>query len=180
MSTQSKTFLFQAIRFCKTVLNQTIQFRISTVFVHQQLNVKTVLFQPIQFSLSLQFSSNWPIDRTLSGAASPSQSGLGNDGNEGVLRIPQSYKFTWTSPLDYLVSYIRTLFEGGHSCTVGVFYSPSRLSNVEQGTYIYIYIYIYILCWAKSVSSCRSSTYIKWRRKLQWSRYLKFKILNSK
>ena len=32
------------------------------------LNVKTPLFQAIQFSISTQFSSIWPIDMTLSGA----------------------------------------------------------------------------------------------------------------
>ncbi len=48
----SKTFLSQAIQFCQTVLFQTIQFKISIVFVHTQLNVKTVLFQIIQFSVS--------------------------------------------------------------------------------------------------------------------------------
>ena len=52
--------------------------------VYTQLNVKIVLFRTIQFS------SIWPIDRTLSGATTPSQSGPGSDGNEGVLHIPQS------------------------------------------------------------------------------------------
>ena len=33
-----------------------------------QLNIKTVLFQTIQSSISTQFNSIWPIDRTLSGA----------------------------------------------------------------------------------------------------------------
>ena len=55
------------IHFGQTVLIQTIQFGISTVFVHTQLNVKAVLFQTIQFSISTQFSSIWSIDRTLSG-----------------------------------------------------------------------------------------------------------------
>ena len=50
--------------------------------------LKTVLFQAIQFSISAQFSSIWPIDRTLSGATTPGQSGPGSDGNTGVLRIP--------------------------------------------------------------------------------------------
>ena len=63
-----------------------IQF--SIVFVYKQLNVKTFLFQTIQFSISTQFSSIWPIDRTLSGATTPGQSRPGSDGNEGVLYIP--------------------------------------------------------------------------------------------
>ena len=36
----------------------------------------------------MQFSSIWPIDRTLLGATTPGQSEPGSDGNEGVLRIP--------------------------------------------------------------------------------------------
>ena len=35
----------------------------------------------------MQVSSIWPIDRALSGATIPGQSGPGNNGNEGVLRI---------------------------------------------------------------------------------------------
>ena len=59
--------------------------------------------------ISTQFISIWPKDRTLSGATTPGQSGRGNDGNEGVLRIPQSSNITGISPSDCLVSYIRTL-----------------------------------------------------------------------
>ena len=47
-----------------------------------------VLFQSIQ--ISSQFSSIWPIDRTLSGVANLGQSGPWSDGNEGVLRIPNA------------------------------------------------------------------------------------------
>ena len=32
-------------------------------------------------------SSIWPIDKTLSGATTPGQSGPGSKGNEGVLHI---------------------------------------------------------------------------------------------
>ena len=49
---------------------------------------KTVLFQTIQFGISKQFSSVWPIDRILSGTTTPSQRGPDNDDNERVLRIP--------------------------------------------------------------------------------------------
>ena len=64
-----------------------------------------VLFQAIQLSISIQFSSIWPIDRTLSSATTPGQSGPGSDGNEEVLHIPQSSRFTGASPSDCLVSY---------------------------------------------------------------------------
>ena len=69
------------------------------------MNVKTFLFPKIQFSLSTQFSSVWPIDKALLGATTPGQSGPGSDGNKGVLRIPQSSRFTEASPSDYLLSY---------------------------------------------------------------------------
>ena len=54
----------------------------------------------------MQFSSIQPIDRTLSGATILGQCGLGSDGNEGVLHIPQSSSITGTSPSDCLVSYL--------------------------------------------------------------------------
>ena len=61
------------------------------------LNIKTVLFQAIQFSKSMLFSSIWPIDMTLSGATTPGQIGPGRDGNEEVLCIPQSSCIIGTS-----------------------------------------------------------------------------------
>ena len=67
---------------------------------------KTVLFQTIQFSISTQFSSIWPIDRTLSSATTPGQSGPQSDSNEGVLCFPQNSSITETSPSDCLVSYL--------------------------------------------------------------------------
>ena len=72
------------------------------------------------------------MDRALSGATMPDQSGPGSDGNEGVLRIPQRSSTAGTSSSDCLVSY------AGHSSggvlplcrgAVSVFYSPSRLGN---------------------------------------------------
>ena len=69
------------------------------------LNIKAILFQALQFSISTQFISIWPIDRTLSGATISSKSGPGRDGNERVLHILQKSGFTVTSPSDRLVSY---------------------------------------------------------------------------
>ena len=62
----------------------------------------------------------------LSGATIPGHSGPGSNGNEGVLRIPQSASITGTSPSDCLVSYpgyssVVPLYRGA----VGVFYSSS-------------------------------------------------------
>ena len=80
----------------KTVLFQTIQFSISTQFKCQ----KTAPFPTNQSSISIQFSSSWSIDRTLSGANSPGQSGPGSDSNEGILWILQSSSITGTDPSD--------------------------------------------------------------------------------
>ena len=66
---------------------------------------KTVLFQTIQFILSTQFTSIWPIDRTLSGATTSGQSGPGSDGNKMVFHIPQNSHITGPSPLVCLKSY---------------------------------------------------------------------------
>ena len=53
-----------------------------TVFwvVYAHLNIKTVLFQVIQFSIRIQLSSIWPIDRTLSGVATLGQKKPKSDG----------------------------------------------------------------------------------------------------
>ena len=50
-------------------------------------------------------SSIWSIDRTLSGASTPSQSGPGNDGNEEVLHIHKSSNTTGGSQSACLVPY---------------------------------------------------------------------------
>ena len=60
----------------------------------------------------MQFNSIWPIDRTLSGATTPAKSGPGSNGNEGVLRIPQSSSISGTSPSDCFVSYSEQLWRG--------------------------------------------------------------------
>ena len=68
----------------------------------------------------MQFSSIWPIDRTLSGATTPGQSGSGSVGIEGVLHIPQSSSITGTSPTDCLVLYL------GHSWGGGSYFSAEK------------------------------------------------------
>ena len=60
------------------------------------------------------------------------QSGHASNGNERVLRIPQSSSITGTSPSDCLVSYPGHLFGGGLPFCRGlgsVFYSPSQLGK---------------------------------------------------
>ena len=96
---------------------------------------KTALFQEIQFSIRTKFSSIWLINRTLSDATTPNQSGPGSEGNEGVLRIPQNSSITGTSSLDFFVQY------PGHSLgvvlplcrgAVVVFYSLKRLARFKE------------------------------------------------
>ena len=111
-------------------INHCRLFNAKSIFIHKQLyfeqfgfawahslNIKTVLFQTIQFNISTQLSSIWPIHRTLSSATTPGQSGPGSDGNEGVFNIPQIFSITGISPSECLVSY------PGHS--LGEFFPPS-------------------------------------------------------
>ena len=56
-------------------------------------------------------SSIWSIERALSGATIPGQSGPGSDDNEGVLHIPQSSR-TGALPSDCLVFYPGHMLEG--------------------------------------------------------------------
>ena len=93
----------------------------------------SVLFQTIQFSITTQFCSIWPIDWTIWGANTRGLSGPWSGGNKCVLCTPQSSSINRTSPSDCLVSYL------GHSfgkrvvplCSVvvGVFYNPSPLGE---------------------------------------------------
>ena len=73
-------------------------------------------------------SSICVIDRTQSGATTPSQSGHGSECNEGVLCIPQSLSITGASPSNCLVSYaVHSLGGVLPHCrdAVGVFYCLS-------------------------------------------------------
>ena len=56
------------------------------------------------------------MDRTLSGATTPGQSGPGSDDNEDLLRILQSSMINGASPSDCLVSYPGHSWEG--SCNI--------------------------------------------------------------
>ena len=89
----------------KTVLFNQFSLAEYSFFVYTQLNVKTVIFQTIQFSIGTQFSSIWPRERTLPGTTNLGQSGPRGDGNKGVLHIPQRSSITGASTSDHLVSY---------------------------------------------------------------------------
>ena len=69
-------------------------------------------------------SSIWHIDRTLSGATTPSQSGHRSNGNEEVICIPQSSSITGAAPSDCL------MFISGHTLgEVGLFTPLQRCSR---------------------------------------------------
>ena len=91
---------------------------------------------------SVSNSSIWPTGRTLSGATTPDQSGLGSNGNEGILRIPQSSSITGASPSDCLVSYkghkLGCVSYPSAGMQLAYCTALSRLDCVRQA-YIYIY-----------------------------------------
>ena len=115
LSTQfncQKTFLFQAIQFSQTVLIETIQFSIRT-----------------------QFSSIWPIDRTQSGATTPSPEWTRERRQwMGTLHSPE-LQHHWNLTFRLFSVLSRTLVGGGvlrlFRGVVGVFCSPSRQGNWE-------------------------------------------------
>ena len=96
---------------------------------------KTVLFLTIQFSISAQFNSIWPVDRALSsGSTTLGLSGPGSDGNKRVLRIPQNFSISGTSPSDCLMLYPRHLLWEVLPLfreAVSAFYIPSQLGNTQ-------------------------------------------------
>ena len=75
-----------------SISNNSVQHKYN--FCLHTVKCKTVLFQTIQRSIITQFSSIWPIDRTLSDTTTPGHSGPGSNSNEVVLRIPQSRLFS--------------------------------------------------------------------------------------
>ena len=86
-------------------------------------------------------SSFWPIDKILSDATTPSQSGPKSDGIEGVLHIPQSCSFAGASQSECLELYPGHLLVDGvlSLCrdAVSVFYSPNQLGfNFGDKSYV--------------------------------------------
>ena len=86
--------------------------------------------------MSTQFKCEtliWPIDKTLSGATTLGQCGPGSDGNEGILRIPQSSSITGASPVDGLVLYpVYSLRESYVSAEMQSVYSVASANWVSM------------------------------------------------
>ena len=105
----------------QTALFQTIQFSMSFVSTQFKCQIHFYTYKQFyfkQFSLTLvQFKYDFYSTHT-----SLSQSGPGSDGNEGVLRIPQSSSITGASPSDGLMLYL------GHSLVEGS-YPPAEIQS---------------------------------------------------
>ena len=82
-------------------------FNAKSIFIH----IKSFISK-IQFSIRTMFSSFSPIDRNLSGAITPDQSGPRSDSNKGVFWCSQSSSITGDSISDCLVSYPGHSFVG--------------------------------------------------------------------
>ena len=94
----------------------------------------------IQFSISMPLVQFNPWKGPLSGATTPGQNGPGSDGNEGVLRIPQSFSITGTSPSDCLVS------NPGHS--LGKSYTSAEKQSVcSTAPADWVSVYVCVCVW---------------------------------
>ena len=98
------------------------------------LNTQTKhIFQTVQFSISAEFSSIWPIDRTLSGITTTGHSGPGSDGNKGILCVPQSSSITGASPSNCLVPYLGHSFGESYSfAEIQSMYSAAPIDSVTD------------------------------------------------
>ena len=121
LNTTTTVLLQEWIGFLLWHINHCRLSHAKSIFIHI-----TVLFRTIQFSISIQFSSILPTDRTLSGATTPGQIGPGSNANIGVLRILQSSSITRASPLDCLALY------PGHS--LGESYHSTEMHSVYSAT----------------------------------------------
>ena len=78
-------------------------------------------------------SSIWPIDRILSGATTPGQSGLGRNGNERVPHIPQALQRYWSLTIGLFSVISRTSVAGGGHTPLQRSNQCVLLSNVPCG-----------------------------------------------
>ena len=88
-------------------------------------------------------SSIWPIDGTLSGLTTLSQSGPESNSNEEVLQISQSSR-TWASPSDGLVSDPRHSSRGDHTSLPRYSWHILQLQPTE----------LFLISWSEFKSEC--------------------------
>ena len=128
----------------------------SLAYVHS-LNVKTILFQTIQFSICTQFSSIWPIDRTLI-RCYHSKSDWTREWCQwrGTLHFPKLQHY-WNLTIRLFSVISRTLIGGGsyHSTEIQSVYSTTPADRAIVGLCNFLFnIMIYLLvlqyihsCW---------------------------------
>ena len=90
---------FYSLQFHLALVNNVKWFQV-LLYINNN-SIKQLLFV---YTLKWSNSFIWPIDTTLSGDTSPGQSWPKSDGDESVLRTPQSFSIMGSSPSD-LVSY---------------------------------------------------------------------------
>ena len=137
----AKSSLYIYIKYIRFGLVYLYFYDVSTIggylipnpFLYRQ----TVLFQTIQFSISTQFSSLWPIESTLSGASTPGQSGPGCDWNKGVLCMPGSLTFRLVSVISRtLVREVLLLCRDAVSGPTAVWHSIHAIHNYHWSKHI--------------------------------------------
>ena len=133
-------------------------------------------------------SSIWPINRTLSDATTPGQSGRANNGNKVVHSIPQSLNITGARPSYCLVSYPEHFFTGILPLcrdAVSAFYNTSWLGICSGKSTFYLWLYqgkepdIVNLGAGHTVLSYKSSQVFKNQLHSDLLNVLRFKYLDS-
>ena len=117
-------YLTQIILF-NTILSFTHSQIVPSIAIYSNNSISNNVWFNVShlFANSLSCSSIWPIDKTLTGATTPSQSGTGSNSNKGELHIPQSSK-TGTSPSYSFMSYSgHSLVESYHNAEMQSMYS---------------------------------------------------------
>ena len=128
----AKSYFYMYIKYmiCKQILYiHTIKWSNSSI------SNNSIYHKSFVFTVEMTNSSISNRDRTLLGATTLGQSGLGSDDNEEVLHILQSSSITGASPSDYLMSYPGHLLgQGLPFCedAVSVFYRPTWLGYLQR------------------------------------------------
>ena len=138
------------------------------------LNVKTAPSQLIQFSLSTQFSSVWPIDWTLIKCYHSRPEWTWEQWQWRGTQLSTKLQLYWNLTIRLFSVISRTLVEGVLPLcreAVSVFYSPSWLgkilyvyicTKISTHTHVHTYIHSYIYTYIYSFINYFSFSYWIW------------------